>query len=539
MEYRLAAVLGAGAFGVTYLARDTNLEKDVAIKEYAPGGVAVRTAKGDVIPIAPDQDSLFRWGLDRFVQEARTLAAFSHPHIVRVIRYFEANSTAYMVMEYERGESLQAFVRQRGPIPEQEIRALIAPLLDGLDKVHTAGFLHRDIKPDNIVMRKDGGCVLLDFGSARRPARASDQPLTAVVSPGYAPLEQYSETNEQGPWTDIYALGGVLCFAMTGERPPDSLARLKSDALNLVLEAARQRYSGAFVDAIAWALAWDDAARPRSVAAWRDAVLSTAGPPAIDALDGAAALRRSRLIVPTIDDRTVRINPGKVEPPSATVAIHRTGQSIGMHLVSPRPATNPPASASRDWTWVAKYLGVALLAVVLSAALGSLQLFETTTRVRSRSWLQDLFRGGSGVGRNELTASHVVNAVGYVGAIVVLWLLAKRSAAQLRAAGGGAAALHRFVVPLATLVAVPSAYAALSPLVHPLIDSTLESLYNWVFVVGTIGAGGWFTLMLLRHSDELISSLRQAGGVDGASDDRSPRTSNAPGTRNRSSRQSP
>ncbi len=270
MEYRLDSVLGAGGFGITYLAHDTNLEKDVAIKEYLPGAAAVRGSGGAVLPTTSGLEKDYRWGLDRFIQEARTLAKFSHPHIVRVNRFFEANGTGYMVMDYEAGEPLKAWL-QRNPFPpEPTLRAMLAPLLDGLEKVHAAGFLHRDIKPDNIFIRKDGSPVLIDFGSARQAVAGASQALTTIVSPGYAPFEQYTTSAEQGPWSDIYSLSGVLYFAATGQSPPDAITRMKSDALTQGLGGARMRYSGPFVDAIGWGLALEEAGRPRNVSQWRE-----------------------------------------------------------------------------------------------------------------------------------------------------------------------------------------------------------------------------------------------------------------------------
>ncbi|HTS54635.1 MAG TPA: protein kinase [Burkholderiales bacterium] len=270
MEYRLQSVLGAGGFGITYLAHDTNLQKDVAIKEYLPGAIAVRGSSGSVLPTSSGLEKDYRWGLDRFIQEARTLAKFSHPHIVRVNRFFEANGTGYMVMDYEAGEPLKAWL-QRNPFPpEPTLRAMLAPLLEGLEKVHAAGFLHRDIKPDNIFIRKDGGPVLIDFGSARQAVSGATQTLTTIVSPGYAPFEQYTTSAEQGPWSDIYSLSGVLYFAVTGQSPPDAITRMKSDALSQGLGGARLRYSGPLVDAIGWGLALEEGSRPRNIAQWRE-----------------------------------------------------------------------------------------------------------------------------------------------------------------------------------------------------------------------------------------------------------------------------
>ena len=291
MEYRVTGLLGAGAFGITYLARDTHLDKDVAIKEYLPSAFAARAADGNVVPITPQQEQDYRWGLERFSQEARTLARFSHPNIVRVNRYFEANSTGYMVMDYERGESLKAFVRAH-PFPaEASLKALIAPLLDGLEKVHASGFLHRDIKPDNIFLRQDTGPVLIDFGSARQTAGDAGQALTTIVSPGYAPFEQYTTSKQQGPWSDIYSLGGVLFFLVTGHSPPDAITRMKGDTLGERLSEVREHYSPAFLEAITWSLALEESARPRDVAAWRNALLAAAAPVREGLLTGLGTLK--------------------------------------------------------------------------------------------------------------------------------------------------------------------------------------------------------------------------------------------------------
>src|SRR5690242_13062816 len=178
-EYRITDVLGVGGFGITYLARDTMLEKDVAIKEYFPSGVVSRKPEGAVTMTGPHVQSDYHAGLDRFLKEARTLATFSHPNIVRVLRYFQANDTGYMVMDYERGVSLRSWL-QRNPQPEEEtLLTLIAPLLEGIEKVHNVGFLHRDIKPDNVFIRDNGSPVLIDFGSARQ-AVGGTQTLTAM-----------------------------------------------------------------------------------------------------------------------------------------------------------------------------------------------------------------------------------------------------------------------------------------------------------------------------------------------------------------------
>jgi serine/threonine protein kinase len=275
MEYRLENVLGVGGFGITYLGHDTLLEKDVAIKEYFPSSAVSRGTDKSVTLTGPDMSEEYETGLDRFLKEARTLAGFSHPNIVRVNRYFKANGTGYMVMDYEEGESLKSWLKRNPQPPIDSIKALLAPLLDGIEKVHANGFLHRDIKPDNIFVRGGGDPVLIDFGSARASA-GQTRTLTTLVTPGYAPFEQYSSGSPQGPWTDIYAMGGVLFYAVTGRNPPDAIARMKGDALQTLLDPAKVHYDEQLLGAIAWAMAVDEKRRPQSIGEWRDRIL---GPP--------------------------------------------------------------------------------------------------------------------------------------------------------------------------------------------------------------------------------------------------------------------
>ena len=198
-EYELVRVLGMGGFGMTYLGFDHHLDKAVAIKEYLPSDIATRTADHSVAPQASEFRGDFQWGLERFLDEARTLARFDHRHIVKVYRFFEAHGTAYIVMEYAEGETLSAYLERKGTLSEAELKGILYPLLDGLAVVHGADFLHRDIKPGNIVLRDtDGSPVLLDFGSARQAIGAKSRSVTSIVTPGYAPIEQYSSRGRQG-----------------------------------------------------------------------------------------------------------------------------------------------------------------------------------------------------------------------------------------------------------------------------------------------------------------------------------------------------
>lgn len=274
-EYRIEATLGVGGFGLTYLATDANLDRRVAIKEYLPNDLALRDADQSVSLRSDGARQTFDWGRARFLDESRTLASFHHPNIVRVMRFFEANRTAYMVMEFVAGDPLNEWMGTRRPLPQARAVALVQALLDGLDVVHRAGYLHRDIKPANIFVREDGSPVLLDFGSARA-ARGGE--MTAIVTPGYAPLEQYHATGNQGPWSDIYSLGAVLYWMVIGAKPLESVARARTDAMPAAARVGdRTRYSPEFLQAIDWALAPGEEARPQTVADWRAAL--AAAPP--------------------------------------------------------------------------------------------------------------------------------------------------------------------------------------------------------------------------------------------------------------------
>jgi len=266
-RYRVVKVLGQGGFGITYCAVDSELGRQVAIKEYLPTALAVRKDGVTVVPRSQNAAADLAWGLDRFVAEGRTLAALHRaPGIVKVHDYLQANGTAYLVMELVDGETLHDRI-VRKPLDAAEVDRILTQLLDGLEQVHEAGFLHRDIKPANILLDVSGNPTLIDFGASRVAVAGRTQAMTAVFTPGYAPVEQFTSA-PQGAWTDLYSLAATLYHAITGEPPPNAIDRMLHDTL-VPLAPSGRPFPRALLAGIDAALAVRAADRPQSVAAWR------------------------------------------------------------------------------------------------------------------------------------------------------------------------------------------------------------------------------------------------------------------------------
>lgn len=359
-EFEILRVLGVGGFGIVYLAMDHALERQVAIKEYMPASMAAR-GEGALVSLRSQAHvETFGIGLRSFVNEAKLLARFDHPSLVKVYRFWEANGTAYMVMPYYVGRTLKEERKALSGVPSDAwIRGVIDPLLGALEVLHGEDVFHRDIAPDNILLLPSGLPVLLDFGAARRVIGDRTQTLTAILKPNYAPIEQYADVGQlrQGPWTDLYALGAVLHFVITGRPPVPSAARAVHDdakPLAQLDEVQRGTIGQPLLRSIDWALAVRPSHRPQSVAQFRDALEGRIVPPERPVADGEATQPVSREQVqaawsptqpidgqPTVFQPTAALTQ-PAPPPSAKE--HRAAAAAT--VVMPPPAAARPQVAA-------------------------------------------------------------------------------------------------------------------------------------------------------------------------------------------------
>ena len=360
-EFRIERVLGEGGFGIVYLALDTQLGRQVAIKEYMPASLASRNRDLSVTVTSPRHRETFDLGLRSFVKEAITLARFDHPALLKVFRFWEERGTAYMVMPYLEGQTLKQALRARTEAPpEAWLRAMLAPVLDGLEHLHAHNILHRDIAPDNIQILPSGVPLLLDFGAARQVIGDATQALTVILKPGFAPIEQYSDSAmlRQGPWTDLYALAAVCYFAISGKAPPAAAARVMHDEMPSAASIGAPRYSPEFLAFIDACLRVRPQDRPQTVAEARHLMTRRAAPSVVAAARPSTAVEKDR-------DRTIIRSPvpttASVAAPAIAAPPHRAiplaigaVAAIGIALAAwkfwptaaPVPAAEPAAVAA-------------------------------------------------------------------------------------------------------------------------------------------------------------------------------------------------
>jgi hypothetical protein len=272
-EFEVTKTIGEGGFGIVYLAWDHSLDRKVALKEYMPSSIAFRSGQTEIRPRSERHQETFEAGLKSFINESKLLAQFDHPSLLKVYRFWEANGTAYMVMPFLEGATVRDTVRALPSPPDEAwILGLLAPLCDALSMLHAAQIYHRDIAPDNVLLLADTGRpLLLDFGAARRVIGDMTQALTAILKPGYAPIEQYADMPglKQGPWTDVYALAAVVHWMILGKTPSPSVGRLFDDAYVPLAQSAAGRYSDPFLQAIDRALAVMPDKRTQTIEAMR------------------------------------------------------------------------------------------------------------------------------------------------------------------------------------------------------------------------------------------------------------------------------
>lgn len=266
-EYTIERVLGQGGFATTYLCRDNLLQRQCVLKEFTPHEIVTRASNGQLKPKAWGHRKDLDTALKSFLSEAQKLARFSHPNIVRINRYFAANETGYFVMDYEHGISLRTLMsHSKDRLDEREIETILLPLCDGLKTLHDAGLIHRDIKPDNILVRPDGSPVLIDFGAAIDLTTTRAGEFYVIATPRYAPFEQFDARFPQGPWVDIYALSATLYELISGTPPPQVGLRLGHDPMRPACEIGRGIYGDRLLALIDQGLALDFRERPLSMA---------------------------------------------------------------------------------------------------------------------------------------------------------------------------------------------------------------------------------------------------------------------------------
>lgn len=257
-EFEILSILGVGGFGITYKVKDTNLDTIMVIKEYMPSSFASRSSDHTTVSCISQDRDMYEWGMQRFLEEAKLLRKFEHISIVKTHRVFKANGTAYFVMEFYEGETLDKYLKahKNKRFTQDEILAIMMPIVEGLKAVHAEGFLHRDISPDNIFLRRGRMPILIDFGASRNALVMKSQNISTIIKPGYSPAEQYTTNLKQDETTDLYAISAVLYQMITGERPPESTHRQSNilneedDPITNIVDEYQESYDREFLETI-------------------------------------------------------------------------------------------------------------------------------------------------------------------------------------------------------------------------------------------------------------------------------------------------
>jgi serine/threonine protein kinase len=356
LDYTILSVIGTGGFSIVYKAMDNALRRVVAIKEYFPPSFAIRDNDGFVKPHARDVET-FRTGIVSFLNEGKLLAQFDHPALVRVYRCWEESGTAYLAMKLYTGDTLRDAVKNGNFVLTQgSMHALLRPLFDTLELLHESQCYHRDVAPDNILLSDAHTPVLLDFGAARKAIEGT-QVFTAILKPGYAPIEQYGDGEmKQGPWTDIYALAGVIIFTLTGQPPPTAISRIMKDSMPRPRETFEGRLPESWLDAVECALSVKPENRPQSIAEFRE-MLGWSNDPFATRVTTGPEFPTARIVSSTTSQPTQ--NQTKSAPPIATVAQPATMYALdypatarfdpNVHGKVPVPedvAADPPAESA-------------------------------------------------------------------------------------------------------------------------------------------------------------------------------------------------
>jgi serine/threonine protein kinase len=394
-EFEITGLIGEGGFGIVYLAYDHSLERQVAMKEYMPSELASRTGDFTVVVRSNRHAETFSAGMRSFINEAKLLAQFDHPSLVKVYRFWEQNGTAYMVMPFYEGITLKTALNDLGHPPEESwLKSQLSQLLDALEIIHNRQCYHRDIAPDNIMILPDETPLLLDFGAARRVIGDMTQALTVILKPGYAPIEQYAEVPNmrQGPWTDLYALASVVYFAIEGKAPVPAVARVMSDPLVPLAQAAAGRYSDQFLRAIDRALSVKPDDRPQNIAEFRQLLGFVERAPTTrylpagverrateDRIESAPTVTAPTIAAPTQIAPPPPAAPTRMAPPPAEptlIAAAPDAATIAMPAAKPARAREEPRTGGSKMPLIIGG-GVAALAIAIGAFVYFVVMDET------------------------------------------------------------------------------------------------------------------------------------------------------------------